>query len=122
MLLLGQGEEPFVSQWQHSDGRREDVSLQASAWGSDLDGLVALARHGAGVVIAPDFYVDPIAALSGTSASLAALERPLRNVLPGWQLLVGLDTVQALTLPLPAGSDTARALVRFVRDALLSPR
>jgi hypothetical protein len=29
-----------------------------------------------------------------------------------------LDTVQALTLPLPAGSESARALVRFVREAL----
>jgi hypothetical protein len=31
--------------------------LQASAWGSDLDGLIALARHGAGIVIAADFCV-----------------------------------------------------------------
>ena len=62
-LLLGQSEEPFASQWEHGDGRREEVSLQASAWGSDLDGLVALARHGAGVVIAPDFCVEPVLAL-----------------------------------------------------------
>ena len=27
--------------------------MQASAWDSDLDGLIALARHGAGIVIAP---------------------------------------------------------------------
>lgn len=32
--------------------------------------------------------------------------------------MAGLDTVQALTLPLPAGSELARALVRFVREAL----
>lgn len=122
VLLLGQGEEPFASQWEHVDGRKEDVALQASAWGSDLDGLVELARHGAGVVIAPDFCVEPVLALQGrNSAPPVAAAPPLRDVLPGWRLLVGLDTVQALTLPLPAGSDTARALVRFVRDALLQP-
>jgi len=122
-LLLGQGEEPFASQWQHSDGRREDVSLQASAWGSDLDGLIALARHGAGVVIAPDFCVERLPGLQvGDEHTDPGPPLPLRNVLPGWRLLVGLDTVQALTLPLPAGSETARALVRFVRDALLAER
>ena len=118
-LLLGQSEEPFASQWQHNDGRREDVSLQASAWGSDLDGLIALARHGAGIVIAPDFCVEPIPALRDIGGKLDSPTPLLRNVLPGWRLLVGLDTVQALTLPLPAGSETARALVRFVRDAML---
>jgi len=112
VLLLGQGEETFASQWQHADGRREDVNLQASAWGSDLDGLIALARHGGGVVVAPDFCVEHTAAAVGS----------LRNVLPGWRLMLGLDVVQALTLPPPAGSETARALVRIVRDALLLPR
>jgi DNA-binding transcriptional LysR family regulator len=122
MLLLGQGEEPFGSQWQHQDGRREQVALQASAWGSDLDGLVALARHGGGIVVAPDFAVEPITALQQSAAPGTPDARPLRNVLPGWQLQIGLDTVQALTLPLPAGSETARALVRFVRITLLPPR
>lgn len=123
VLLLGQGEEPFASQWQHEDGRREAVTLQASAWGSDLDGLVALARHGAGIVIAPDFCVEPVAALQPEAGMPAPPDpQPLRDVLPGWQLQAGLDTVQALTLPLPAGSETARALVRFVRDSLLRPR
>lgn len=121
LLLLGQGEEPFASQWQHDDGRVADVSLQASAWGSDLDGLIALARHGAGLVIAPDFCVEPIAALQEIGAPPGPGMTPsLRNVLPGWRLVAGFDTVQALTLPLPAGSETARALVRFVRDSLLS--
>lgn len=120
MLLLGQGEESYPSRWQHADGRREDVALQASAWGSDLDGLIALARHGAGVVIAPDFCIESVAELmTSADSSDGKTTRALNNVLPGWQLLVGLDTVQALTLPLPAGSDTARALVRFVRDSLL---
>jgi DNA-binding transcriptional LysR family regulator len=122
-LLLGQNDEPFASQWQHDDGRREEVSLQASAWGSDLDALVALARHGAGIVIAPDFCVESAGALQETPETGAPAPFPtLQNALPGWTLLVGFDTVQALTLPQPAGSETARALVRFVRDALLLRR
>lgn len=123
MLLLGQGEEPYASQWQSDDGRRMDVVLQATAWGSDLEGLIALARHDAGVVLAPDFCVEPPTALGdlGSSAEGALTPLALKNLLPHWQLLAGLDTVQALTLPLPAGSETARALVRFVREAL-SPR
>lgn len=122
-LLLGQSEEPFASQWEHASGRREEVSLQAVAWGSDLDGLVALARHGAGIVIAPDFCVEPVPALQELEAASAQGAVPLlRNVLPGWKLLVGFDAVQALTLPSPAGSETARALVRFVRDTLLADR
>jgi DNA-binding transcriptional LysR family regulator len=122
LLLLGQSEEPFASRWQHKDGRYEDVSLQASAWGSDLDGLIALARHGAGLVIAPDFCVEPIPALQATGATSEPNSPLLLNVLPGWRLLVGLDTVQALTLPLPAGSEAARTLVRFVRDTLAAAR
>ncbi|MFG6490568.1 LysR family transcriptional regulator [Roseateles sp. BYS78W] len=122
-LLLGQNDEPFPSQWQHDDGRSEDVSLQASAWGSDLDALVALARHGAGIVIAPDFCVEAVPALQEITGDSGAGPAPsLRNVLPGWKLLVGFDTVQALTLPLPAGSEAARALVRFVRDSLMAER
>jgi len=116
LLLLGQGEEPYASQWQHADGTRADVPLQASAWGSDLEGLIALARHGAGYVLAPDFCVEP--SYRPSSDVVAAGEPALVNVLPGWQLLAGLDTVQALTLPLPSASETARVLVRFVRDAL----
>jgi len=121
-LLLGQSDEPFASQWQHDDGQREEVSLQAAAWGSDLDGLIALAHHGAGLVIAPDFCVEPVRALQDHGMSDSAPRPALQDVLPGWKLLVGLDTVQALTLPLPAGSETARALVRFVRDALKPAR
>lgn len=123
-LLLGQNDEPFASQWQHDDGRREDVPLQASAWGSDLDGLIALARHGAGIVIAPEFcVVEPAGVLQAASSeNISKAPYSLRDVLPGWKLLAGFDTVQALTLPLPAGSESARALVRFVRDALLTER
>ncbi|WP_457353884.1 LysR family transcriptional regulator [Roseateles sp. P5_D6] len=125
LLLLGQGEEPVVTEWQHDDGRRQSVSLQAVAWGSDLDGLVALARHGAGLVIAPDFCVEPLRALrdeddaaAGTPSLGSLTAAALVDVLPGWRMLAGIDTVQALTLPLPSGSETARALVRFVRQSL----
>ena len=114
MLLLGQNEEPLASQWQHDDGRREDVMLQASAWGSDLEGLIALARYGSGVVLAPDFCVEAVAGLPEPRIGGPALV----NVLPGWRLQAGIETVQALTLPVPAGSETARALVRFVRQRL----
>jgi DNA-binding transcriptional LysR family regulator len=110
MLLLGQNEEPLASQWLHRDGSRAAVSLNAVAWGSDLEALAVLARHGGGVVLAPDFCIPP--------ASLPTQPGDLIDLLPGWELVVGLDTVLALTLPRPAGSDTARELVRFIRDAL----
>lgn len=122
LLLLGQNEEPMQSQWQNdSDGRREEVQLQASAWGSDLDGLIALARYGSGIVLAPDFCVEPVPGLvaaCGGESAVTVVTPALIDALPGWRMLAGFDTVQALTLPLPAGSETARALVRFVREAL----
>jgi DNA-binding transcriptional LysR family regulator len=126
-LLLGQSDEPYISRWQHDDGRLEEVALQACAWGSDLDGLIALARHGNGVVLAPDFCVAPptvVRTMAGDPhpAGPASGGSDLVDALPGWRLIVGLETVQALTLPLPAGSETARALVRFVREALGSLR
>jgi len=114
MLLLGQSEEPYASQWLHEDGRKDEVTLQASAWGSDLDALVALSRHGAGIVLSPDFCVEPVADLPRSLAD----EPRLVDALPGWRLQAGLETVQALTLPLPAGSETAGALVRFTRETL----
>jgi DNA-binding transcriptional LysR family regulator len=104
LLLLGQQEEPAATQWQHQDGRRAEVSLQASTWGTDLDTLIEMARHGGGLVIAPEVCVP---------ASHGLVDR-----LPGWRMLAGIDQVQALTLPLPAGSENARALVRFVKEAL----
>lgn len=123
LLLLGTNEEPLQSHWQHQDGRHVEVQLQACAWGHDLDGLIALARWGDGIVLAPDFCVEgvatsfgsPDAAMSASSADTVDLV----DILPGWQLVAGIDTVHALTLPMPAGSETARALVRFVRDSLL---
>jgi DNA-binding transcriptional LysR family regulator len=112
MLLLGQNEEPLASQWLHADGRRLSVNLHASAWGSDLEALISCARHGAGIVLAPDFCVN--------SPVGGCPKDELVDLLPEWQLLAGVDTVQALTLPQPAGSENARFLVRFIREALAS--
>lgn len=106
LLLIGQNDEPIASRWQHQDGQRAEPSLQASVWGSDLDSLIAMARHGAGLVLAPDFSMVP------------GHEPRLVDVLPGWRMLAGIDSVQALTLPMPAGSESGRALVRFVKEAL----
>ncbi|MDI4635073.1 LysR family transcriptional regulator [Pelomonas sp. V22] len=106
LLLLGQHEEPLASHWLHDDdGRRESLMLQASTWGSDIESLLALARAGAGVVMAPDFCVPP--------------GDVLVDLLPGWRLTVAEgEWVQALTLPAPAASETARAFVGFVKAEL----
>ncbi|MCU7372080.1 LysR substrate-binding domain-containing protein [Paucibacter sp. O1-1] len=101
-LLLGQHEDPRASLWLGPQGQRCEPMLQASAWGSDIESLLALARHGAGVVPAPDFCVPAGDALV--------------DLLPGWRLLVPEgEWVQALSLPAPGASETARALVAFVR-------
>lgn len=126
LLLLGQGEEGYTSRWQHTDGRQEDVVLNASAWGSDLDSLIALALHGGGFVLAPEFCISPVqvnlveatAGPEGVVAGSTDARRNLVDLLPGWRLLAGIDTVQALTLPVPEVSESARALVRFVKEAL----
>ncbi|TDP63885.1 LysR family transcriptional regulator [Roseateles toxinivorans] len=107
-LLIGQNEEARPGHWCHDDGAAEAVMLQAAAWGNDMDSLMEMARHGTGIVLLPDFCVGPASGLV--------------DLLPGWRLLVDQgEWVHALTLPVPAGSETARALVRFVRDALVVP-
>jgi DNA-binding transcriptional LysR family regulator len=75
-----------------------------------MDGLIALARAGAGVVLAPRYAVQ---------ADL--LQGRLTDMLPGWHLPVAEgDHVQALTLAQPLAGESARALVRFVRESLAS--
>jgi DNA-binding transcriptional LysR family regulator len=67
-----------------------------------------MARHGEGVVLCPDFCVGP--------------QSGLVDLLPGWRMSVNEgEWIQALTLPMPVGSETARALVRYVREALAAP-
>lgn len=111
LLLLGQHEEPLASHWLHDEdaGRRESLMLQACTWGSDIESLLAMARAGAGVVMAPDFCVPP--------------GDVLVDLLPGWRLTVAEgEWVQALTLPAPAASETARAFVGFVKAELAPQR
>jgi DNA-binding transcriptional LysR family regulator len=105
-LLVGQQEEPSACTWVSEAGERLELSLQASAWGNDLDALLVMARHDGGVVLAPDFCVPPTAGLV--------------DVLPGWRLEVQEgEWIQALTLGLPAGSETARELLRFLREQMV---
>lgn len=107
-LLIGQSEEARAGSWLHDDGAAEAVMLQAAAWGNDMDSLLEMARHGAGIVLLPDFCVGPASGLV--------------DLLPGWRLRVDQgEWVHALTLPVPVGSETARALVRFVRETLSGP-
>jgi DNA-binding transcriptional LysR family regulator len=107
-LLVGQHEEPNAAVWVHQSGERVDMSLLAGAWGNDLDALLVMAKHGDGVVLSPDFCVPPDAGLV--------------DLLPGWRLDVQEgEWIQALTLPMPAGSETARALLRFLREQLAQP-
>jgi len=105
-LLVGQHEDPTEACWLHeSSGARHEMALRSAAWGNDLDALLQMARHGDGLVLSPDFCVGP--------------EDGLVDLLPGWRLQLSEgEAIQALTLPMPAGSETARALVRFVREAL----
>jgi DNA-binding transcriptional LysR family regulator len=104
-LLVGQHEEPSATSWVHETAGRLELNLQAAAWGNDLDALLVMARHGGGVVLCPDFCVTPGAGLI--------------DVLPGWRLDVKEgEWMQALTLPMPAGSETARALLRYLREQL----
>ena len=108
-LVFGAAAEPQTLHWLHQEtGERATVQVQPAMSADDLGTLHAAARAGGGVVFTPDFAVrDDLAR--------GALER----VLPGWRLPIPEgDTVQALTLPLAVAPEAARALVRFVAEAL----
>ena len=113
-LLVGQHEDASERRWLREDAQGRPLeeaalSLRATAWGNDHEVLLAMARAGGGVVLSPDFCV-PAATESGGG---------LVDVLPGWRLTVKEgEWIQALSLPMPAGSETARALVRFIKEAL----
>jgi DNA-binding transcriptional LysR family regulator len=108
-LLLGAPGQPQHLIWQRPGTRRRaSVTIEPAVVADDLATLIAIARAGDGVVFAPDFAV---------AADLAAGR--LIDLLPGWQLpIVQGDQVVALTLPLPTAPEAARALVRFVAEAL----
>ena len=77
-----------------------------------MQALVALARLGQGVVLAPDFCVQEDVAAGR-----------LHNLLPDWHLPIAEgDCVQALTLPVHTAGANARALVRLVAQQERSGR
>jgi DNA-binding transcriptional LysR family regulator len=95
-------------QWRHADGRAAHGLAQGVAYSEDMDSLVGLAMAGMGVVLTMD-YVVAGAVRSGQ----------LVDLLPDWSLSLAEGyLVQALTLPLPTTSETARTLVRFVAERL----
>jgi DNA-binding transcriptional LysR family regulator len=98
--------------WHHeSTGQVEEVQLEPAMVADDAGTLQAAARGGGGVVFAADFSVaDDLA------------RGLLVDALPGWHLPVAVgQAVQALTLPLAVAPESARALVRHVREALAGP-
>jgi DNA-binding transcriptional LysR family regulator len=87
---------------------RETVELQPHISADSLEALVALARLGQGVVLAPDFCVQEDVAAGR-----------LHNLLPDWHLPIAEgDCVQALTLPVHTAGANARALVHLVAQRL----
>ena len=95
--------------WRHiASGKTAQVDVSPVVSSEDMDGLMALARAGGGIVLAPSYC-----------AQVDLLQHRLVNVLPGWHLPVAEGaTVQALTLAHPLVSESARTLVRYVHEAL----
>ncbi len=109
LLLLTAPSDAVPLLWREVDGRKTvRIDLNPVVTSEDVDGLVALARAGGGIVLAPHYCVQA-----------DIVRRSLVDVLPGWHLpLAEGATIQALTLPHPVASEIARQLVRFVREAL----
>ncbi len=111
-LIFGAPTDELTMTWRHDDGQHSASALITPAMtADDLGTLVAVAVAGGGVVFSPDDFVH---------AELR--HKTLVDVLPGWRLPVAQgDMLQALTLPLPAAPEAARALVHHVRAALAAP-
>lgn len=109
LLMLEGGAQIWPLQWHSRSGdARETVELQPHISADSLEALVALARLGQGVVLAPDFCVQEDVAVGR-----------LHNLLPDWHLPIAEgDCVQALTLPVHTAGANARALVRLVAQRL----
>ncbi|MES2958123.1 MAG: LysR substrate-binding domain-containing protein [Pseudomonadota bacterium] len=109
LLLVSTGSEVAPLRWQHgASGKTAQVDVAPVVTSEDMDGLMALARAGAGIVLAPSYC-----------AQVDLMQDRLVDVLPGWHLPVAEGAMlQALTLPQPLASESARSLVRFVREAL----
>lgn len=111
-LVLGAAAEAVPLLWRDGQGRSVTVDVLPGTWSDDMEALVALARAGAGVVLAPDYCV---------AADLQAGR--LQDLLPAWHLPVAEgDQVQAITLPLATAPRSARELVKFVREACAEAR
>lgn len=109
VLLLSAPSDSVPLLWREVHGRKSvPIDVSPVVTSEDFDALVALARAGGGIVLAPHYCVQ------------ADIERGLlADVLPGWHLpLAEGAAIQALTLPHPAASESVRRLVRFVREAL----
>jgi len=113
LLLFGAAADELALTWLPDAGAApETVTVQPAMVADDLGTLLAVARAGGGVVAAPDFCVAPDLA-----------QGRLVDALPGWRLpLREGERVMALTLPLAAAPESARALVNFVRESLLGER
>lgn len=106
-LVLGNPADSVPLRWL-GPGGGATIDVVPACIGDDMATLVALALHGRGVVLAPDFAVAALA----TAGELV-------DLLPGWTLTVPEgDQVWALTLPQPAAPAAARALVQYVAKAL----
>ncbi len=112
-LLFGFPTDELTMNWvQEASGRQAAVTIAPVLVGDDLGTLQAVAAAGGGVVFAPDYCVREELA-----------QQRLVDALPGWRLPVAEgDRLVALTLPVPAAPEAARALVHFVREALAAPR
>ena len=111
-LIFGSPAGEQTLHWQRDVGKHRAatvaVVVEPALVADELTTLMAIARAGGGIVFAPDFCATTELA-TGT----------LIDALPGWHLPVELgNAVQALTLPLNVAPESARALVRFVREAL----
>lgn len=108
-LVFGPPIEEVTLAWLHeASGTRESVLLEPAMVGDELGTLQAAARAGGGVYFSPDFAVRD------------DVERGLLvDALPGWRLPVAEGSqVQALTLPTTVAPQSARELVRFMRNQL----
>ncbi len=107
-LVFGAPTDELTMHWRSDDGQQHaSATISPAMVADDMDTLVAVATAGWGVVFAPDF---------------CARRGGLADVLPGWRLPVAEgELIYALTLPQPEAPEAARALVRFVRDALAEP-
>lgn len=56
---------------------------------------------------------------AGEAAPGPAVNAAWQDLLPRWEVVLDLNRVQALTLPMPAGSEAAKVLVRWVRQGLV---